>query len=334
MNRTRNSSPRPSARSARLLAPTAVLAALLAPALAAAQAEPPAEYQATIAEAVEESTAQNWPEAKALFERAHAMFPNARTLRGLGTVAFGARRYVESAGHFAAALKHPVRPLTSEQRTQVEGLLARSRVYIGHLELDVTPADALISVDGVRPELGPGDAKLALDPGTHQLVVRAKGYREAMRQVLIEGSKTAKVEVELERAQHPVAMRAEAPGEAAGSAEPSMDGGGRLWTWVAGGAALAFGAGAIALHLSAGSDVDAIADSCSKRGGCTLADRDRRLDDRSVGTKETLATVGIVAAATAGVGAVVLFFVEGDDDEDPAVALQVGPAGVGVVGSF
>ncbi|MEY4512912.1 MAG: hypothetical protein RLZZ450_5034 [Pseudomonadota bacterium] len=48
-------------------------------------------YRETIAEALIEYEAHNYLEARTLFERAHKLYPNARTLRGLAVVAFELR---------------------------------------------------------------------------------------------------------------------------------------------------------------------------------------------------------------------------------------------------
>jgi hypothetical protein len=55
----------------------------------------PLAYRETIAEALEEYQAQNYLEAYALFARAHALWPSARTFRGLGVVSFELHRYSE-----------------------------------------------------------------------------------------------------------------------------------------------------------------------------------------------------------------------------------------------
>ena len=49
------------------------------------------EYEAMITDGLAEFQAQRYAEARALFERAHALSPNARTLRGIGMVAFEMR---------------------------------------------------------------------------------------------------------------------------------------------------------------------------------------------------------------------------------------------------
>ena len=53
------------------------------------------EYQRLVRQAIAEYAEHNFAEARALFARAHALEPNARTLRGLGMTAFELRSYAE-----------------------------------------------------------------------------------------------------------------------------------------------------------------------------------------------------------------------------------------------
>ena len=54
--------------------------------VALAQEDAEAQYKQLIQQALGEFRRQNWPEARVLFRRAHALSPNARTLRGMGVV--------------------------------------------------------------------------------------------------------------------------------------------------------------------------------------------------------------------------------------------------------
>src|SRR6185369_16308176 len=84
-----------------------------APPPAAAGTETPAdEYNRLIREGLAEYEARNWPEALTLFERAHAVQPNARTLRAIGNVAFEMRRYTKAIDALRASLADGRKPLT------------------------------------------------------------------------------------------------------------------------------------------------------------------------------------------------------------------------------
>src|SRR5215510_11512113 len=72
------------------------------------------EFDSLIGEAVREFAAENFVEARSLFERAHALEPNARTLRALGLCAFELKQYTQAASELDAALKDLRKPLTPE----------------------------------------------------------------------------------------------------------------------------------------------------------------------------------------------------------------------------
>jgi hypothetical protein len=74
----------------------------------------PAGYAALIDEALAEHQALNFEEARTLFAKAHAIFPNARTLRGMGMMEFELRDYAAGAEQLEQALASQVRPLAGE----------------------------------------------------------------------------------------------------------------------------------------------------------------------------------------------------------------------------
>ena len=73
----------------------------------------------------------NWNEAFALFEAAHALQPNARTLRGMGITLYENRRYVEATRQLRAALADKRNPLTDELRRSTQEVLTRSEQFAG-----------------------------------------------------------------------------------------------------------------------------------------------------------------------------------------------------------
>ena len=128
----------------------------------------PAEYASLIDSAVEEFAAGRWAEARALFSRAQAMYPNARALRGAGMAAFELRDYVEAYRSLSEALVATRRSLSAEQRAQVEALRARAQNFVGRFALEPVAAGATLSVDGRVVALGP---TLILAIGEHELTL-------------------------------------------------------------------------------------------------------------------------------------------------------------------
>src|SRR5262249_29561205 len=123
-------------------------AAPAAPDASAASGSAEAQYTELIRGALEEMSAQRFPEARVLFLKAHALQPSARTERGLGLVEFELRHYTVAVGHFRAALASNVRPLEAPMRGEVEQVLARAESYTGSLQLSLTPGSGVLTLDG------------------------------------------------------------------------------------------------------------------------------------------------------------------------------------------
>src|SRR5262245_443922 len=99
-----------------------VLFALAASSSAYAEEALPAGYQAQVDLGRSEAAAGRWEEARVAFRKAHALYPNARTLRGIGMVAFEIRDYVDAARQLELALAEPRRALDETQRREVSAL--------------------------------------------------------------------------------------------------------------------------------------------------------------------------------------------------------------------
>jgi hypothetical protein len=160
----------------------------------------PAEYDGLVDAALAEFAGHRWAEARTLFEHAHAVFPNARTLRGVGMAAFELRDYVAAVRALEAALASTARPLTDEQRAQVSALLERARVFVGEFGIGPAPAGSTLIVDGV--EVAPdGDltsaARVALSVGAHELELRAPDGRTDRAQVTVHGGESAALELSI-----------------------------------------------------------------------------------------------------------------------------------------
>jgi hypothetical protein len=161
-----------------------------------AAAEESVLYRQTVEEAVREFEAQHFTEARALFASAHALYPNARTERGLGFTEFELRNYAESIAHLEAALSSTIKPLGSELRSETEQLLARARGFVGTVKVELKPHGSLLSVDGLRVEL-PEGAALTLEVGQHVLEARAPGFVVERRRVNVQGGEEQRVSIVL-----------------------------------------------------------------------------------------------------------------------------------------
>jgi hypothetical protein len=134
--------------------------------------------------------------AKAQFLLAHARYPNARTLRGLGTVELELGELVPAVEHLTAALAASELSLSDALRGETETALREASAQLGHVRVFVTPAQAEVLLDGQPRRTG---VWLALLPGTHQLVLSAAGYVSQQRELAVQSNEHQLVQLVLER---------------------------------------------------------------------------------------------------------------------------------------
>jgi tetratricopeptide (TPR) repeat protein len=262
-----------------------------------------ADFNDVIKRAVVEFDQGHWEEASALFRRAHEQNPSARTWRGLGLTSFELRRYVNAIAELEAALADPRKPLTNQQRKEVETVLARAREFVSIYRVRVLPSEAEVIVDGHPAALNQG--QLFLDPGPHTLLVRASGYQERREDLRAAAGVKDELSIELS-----VTGPAEdGPLEAAAPAEPRPDAPSppqrrrRVWTWVLGGASVAAGAAAIGLGVATDAKSEDFR-QCGATPDCQdIADKGKSLQ---LGTNLSIGLAGAFL-----VGAVTAFFLEG-----------------------
>jgi hypothetical protein len=147
-------------------------------------------YDQIIERALNEYRLGNWDEAAALFARAHALKPSARTLRGLGLSEFENRKYVLALLHCSAALADTRNPLNPEQRGELESVIARASEFVARVTLALAPPTAQVTVDGVAPHRDAA-GNVLLDPGPHELVVSDGGLSERRRLEALSGQQIA-----------------------------------------------------------------------------------------------------------------------------------------------
>ena len=82
----------------------------------------------------------------------------------------------------------PERPTRSANREQ-----AQEPVRYGSLTLDLNPSDARVTLPDVTPRYRPG---VRLREGTHRVLVRREGYREAIRRVKVSGASRVRIALE------------------------------------------------------------------------------------------------------------------------------------------
>jgi hypothetical protein len=167
------------------------------------------DYKSLTDAAVEEHSLGHYEEARALFTRAHAINPSARTFFGMGVAAFESRQYVDAIGLLEQARADGRRPLTAAQRKQTDSLLERAQAFVVRVPIRVTPKSARVTIDGraLEPD---AQGTLLLDAGAHQVVISAEGYEEVSRLTRWEAGHAPPFEVRLEKR------------EAGGSHDPAL----------------------------------------------------------------------------------------------------------------
>lgn len=180
-----------------------VVLALSATGAASAQtdeAQPPAGYDHVIDQAVAEFGASHWEEARALFLQGHQMFPNARTLRGIGMSSYELRDYPEAVQALDDALASAVRPLTPEQRTQVSELRERAAAFVGRYEVPAAPAGARFYLDDAHVDVEGWPASaghVLIGIGEHQVAIRLEDGRATSARIVVRGHTDGPLDIDL-----------------------------------------------------------------------------------------------------------------------------------------
>lgn len=219
------------------------------------RAQEPSGYRAVIDEALAEYQAQHYEEARALFEEAHAMFPSARTLRGLGISEFELRHYAAAVRYLEGALEAKIRPLDARLRADTTALLMRTYRFVGRIEVEREPSSARVLVDEQETSVT-DSGPVVLDLGEHRIQVDHPGYEPQQRVWTIRGREQERWRVVLQRegasvrgpraeagATNDAARGAFAPGTTRADAPQLRRR--KLWIWAAAGLAVV-GAGVAA----------------------------------------------------------------------------------------
>ena len=303
-------------------------------------------YDGFITEALSAYDAGRWAEARNSFRRAHALAPTARTFRTIGMCSFNLGDYADALQNLESALTDTRKPLTADQRKRVTALIDRSNAKLGRFRLALVPDSAGLLVDGAPPTLL-GGRELLLEPGRHEIVASASGYRSQRRELSVEAGDRSTLDLQLEAgaeslvaeaapstaAPTPPANPAPVPAaQAAAAQEPRASGSGtqRVLGIVGislGGAGLVTFGVAGALALGKKGDLD---DACPSHK-CGPAQHD---DVDSYNTLRTISTVGLIAGGTLLTLGLVLLLTadDGGSTEHASLTPELGLGWVGLRG--
>jgi hypothetical protein len=300
-----------------------------------AQSQPDAEYREYVDNALREYRLSNFNEAKALFARAHALSPSARTLRGLGMCAFELRSYVEAIDWFEQALSSPDRPLTPDMRDEILGLLRQARAFITRVRLSVQPTWAKIRVD-TQPAERDAAGFIRVDPGVHELAIEAAHYEPAMRTLRAVGGEELTLDIVLSPPREdaskdrppetiPTSPIAEAtPMSGSNTAEGSRAIAGPWIVVAASGAVTITGGVFLALALTSKASVE------NPEGAQPRYDR--AADDRVL----PFSAIGITGLALGGAGVLtgIIWMSTQPKNETQALTINLSPTGIQVRGKL
>jgi hypothetical protein len=315
-------------RRQRLISSFALVCALACvQARAHAQAPAPAreeaeggEYKELIEQALSEFRHKNWPEARVLFRRAHALAPSARTLRGMGIVSYEMRDYVQAVRDLSAALADTRQPLTEQQKGECQTLLSRSRTFVGVFEVRVTPPEAQLRLDGA-PLARESDGSVVLAFGEHEVSAEAAGYEPGSARVRVQGGERGELELRLvpEASGGPVAAAAtdeqplepERPVATEPGREPEgFRGGGLRYTWAALAVSALFGGGAAAAYFVGDKELEDLDADCERKARLGQPCRRGSVDTDHITRYQRLTNAALGVSAVALVTTLVVGYFE------------------------
>jgi tetratricopeptide (TPR) repeat protein len=298
----------------------AAAAALLTTAIhgrAAAQTEsavgvdPDASYEQAIDAALERYAAHDWAAAGAAFERAHALRPGARTLRGVALSAYYAGDYVAAVEAFEQALAENRHALTPEQRAEVRDLLARSYHHVAQVRVQVVPASAAIRIEERSVA---SDERVLLAPERYALEVTSPGHEPHARTIELSAGQQLNLYIELAPVRRATVSSAPVPSNArdhdarlSAAAAPPSEPSAAIAPWIAGSATLATGASALVFALMAEDELDELQLRCDRAAACDATTRAELWGDSPIETYATLTNVSLVVTAVGAVATAALF---------------------------
>jgi len=275
-------------------------------------------------------------------EQASVAFARAYELRPSYKILYLVGKCENDLGHFAASLDAFTRYLAEgadeidkSRQEEVRKEITRLNALVGTVAVETDAIGATVFVDGHRSGDTPLEGPLFVDLGEHEIVLKRGGdelHREVVKvaggqqvTVTIKGASVAAPAIGEEKSADVVEPKREP------KQEPKPK---RVWTWVALGAGAAAGiAGGVIGGISMKDKSDFL-DRCGDDScGPVAADERDRIKRLSL-TADILYGVAGALAITA----VILFFVEPDDEDEETVAVLPsagrGSAGLSVTGRF
>jgi len=262
------------------------------------------------------------------FNEAYTEFPSPKLLFNIGQTSRDLGRFVDAMVAFERFLdEDPEAP--PDMIDEAKKSIAELQSKLGKLRIQCSKAGAEVSVDGKPVGVSPITQPIWAAQGNHQVTARLPDTIPAVEDVevnpgwvhtvvmtlqpLVEAPPIVVVPKPEEKARPSAAAEIQRHRSSSKKAVRDEPSGGRRWTWVAAGSAVAFGGAAIGLGLATRSKFNSLNGSCGSDSveagqtyqGCSDAQVD------SVVLRRNLTNISLGLAAAATTAAVVLFFYEG-----------------------
>lgn len=282
-------------------------------------------YRELIRNALQEYELGNWAEAKLFFSDAHTIYPNARTLRGLGLVAYAMRDYVQASDWLGRSLESDEQPLTGEMQSAASAMLEQSLRFEARVRFEVSPRAAELSIDD-QPVQYASDGTARLNPGEHEVSARLTGYEYVSRRISLEAGARRSIQLHLQPAAGELTGTSAASAAHTAQSEPAapQDSGDSVAPWIVIGVSGAVAIAGGILLGSALSDVGELEDP--------NADTEWSRVESTYDSTAARSGVGIalLSLGLSGVAVGVTWKLWPDEDEQH-VKVGIGPLGLRVV---
>src|SRR4029079_17080843 len=116
--------------------------------------------------------------ALAAYDRSFEMNPVASVLVASATVAGKLGHWVDAAQRYRRALAETEMPLDAKEQAKAQAALDAVMTNLGLVTLTIIPDGSAVALDGAELGAAPLPEALVLEPGDHQLHLKAEGYLE------------------------------------------------------------------------------------------------------------------------------------------------------------
>ena len=179
------------------LAPACALA--LGPVSASAQQQPDA-YKRHMDNGVKLFADRNYPSAIVEFEAAYAANAKASPLINIALCHKAQFRYPKAIEVLETALTKHVDTMDEADRKAALDAINEMRALLGHVKITVTPAEAVLTVDGEKQSPEARKKPVPVAPGVHTVAASLNGYQTASQEVRVASGESKDVKLTLVKA--------------------------------------------------------------------------------------------------------------------------------------